>query len=151
LRKIFILLILLYGHLYALERESTLKIYHQIFSALVSAPTISVYTNDKEYREIFTHSKRLVLTTDPNISDIVLITNRPTLFKLMREQQWMQKKEEKPVLFVTDYRLLKYSFDIVGAFYWKKGRSQLLFIRNRLNEHGITLPEEYENFTVDEL
>ncbi len=151
MKKILILLILLYGHLYALEQESTLKIYHQIFSALVHKPSIRVYTNDKEYKEIFVHSKRMVLTDDPATSDIVLITNRSSLFKLMRGQQWMQDKDEKPILFVTDYRLLKYSFDIVGAFYWKKGRSQLLFIKNRLDARHITLPAEYRNFMVDEL
>lgn len=151
MKKILILLILVYGHLYALDRESTLKIYHQIFSALVDKPVISVYTNDKEYKEIFVHSKRLILNSDPATADIVLLTNRPALFKTMKEQQWMNEHEEKPILFVTDYRLLKYSFDIVGAFYWKKGRSQLLFIKNRLEAHHITLPAEYQDFTVDEL
>ena len=151
MKKILILLILLYGHLYALERESTLKIYHQIFPSLVHKSSIRVYTNDKEYKEIFGHSKRLVLTDDPATSDIVLITNRSALFKTMREEQWMNEHEDKPIIFVTDYRLLKYSFDIVGAFYWKKGRSQLLFIKNRLDTHNITLPVEYQNFMVDEL
>lgn len=151
MKKILILLILVYGHLYALERESTLKMYHQIFSALVHKPSIRVYTNDKEYQEIFVYSKRLVLTDDPATSDIVLITDRSSLFKMMREQQWMNEQTEKPILFVTDYRLLKYSFDIVGAFYWKKGRSQLLFIKNRLDARHLTLPAEYQSFTVDEL
>lgn len=143
----------MYGHLYALEQESTLRMYHQIFSSLVHKPSIRVYTDDKEYQEIFVHSKRLVLTDDPEASDIVLITNRPALFKIMKEQKWISDKEneEKPILFVTDYRLLKYSFDIVGAFYWKKGRSQLLFIKNRLDAHHIDLPSEYQDFTVDEL
>ncbi len=153
MKKILILLILLYGHLYALEQESTLKIYDQIFSGLVEKPTIRVYTNDKEYRKVFASSKRMVLSNDPETSDIVLITNRPSLFKIMKEQQWVKhkKNEKKPILFVTDYRLLKYSFDIVGAFYWKKGRSQLLFIKNRLDVHHIALPAEYQDFTVDEL
>jgi len=151
LRKICILLILLYGHLHALERESTLKMYHQIFSALVSKPMINVYTNDKEYRDVFAYSKRMVLSEESEKSDIILITNRSTLFKMMRKKQWNVEKDEKPILFVTDYRLLKNSFDIVGAFYWKKGRSQLLFIKNRLDEYNITLPREYKDFIIDEL
>lgn len=151
MRKIFILLILLYGHLYALERESTLKVYHEIFAALVSKPTITVYTDDKEYRKIFVTSKRMVLSGKPEKSDIILITNRSTLFKIMRESQWAVEKGEKPILFVTDYRLLKHSLDVVGAFYWKKGRSQLLFIKNRLDAYHIALPKEYEDFTVDAL
>ena len=112
---------------------------------------INVYTNDKEYKEVFATSKRMILSNVPEKSDIILITNRSALFKIMREKQWAVDKNEKPILFVTDYRLLKNSFDIVGAFYWRKGRSQLLFIKNRLNAYNITLPEEYEDFLVDTL
>lgn len=151
MKKIFILLILFYGQLFALEKESTLKIYSQIFSSLVSKPTITVYTNDKEYKDIFSTSEKIRLTNEASVADIVLITNRPTLFKIMKERQWMQKTDEKPILFVTDYHLLKYSLDIVGAFYWRKGRSQLLFIKNRLAQYHITLPSEYQSFMVDKL
>jgi len=151
LKKIFILLILVYGHLFALEKESTLKIYHQIFSSLVSKPTISVYTNDKEYKNVFSQSNKINLVNEVSVADIVLITNRPTLFNVMKDLQWMQQEGEKPILFVTDYRLLKYSLDIVGAFYWRKGRSQLLFIKKRLDQYHISLPQEYHAFMVDEL
>ena len=112
---------------------------------------INVYTNDKEYKEVFATSKRMTLSNVPEKSDIILITNRSALFKIMREKQWAVNKDEKPIIFVTDYRLLKNSFDIVGAFYWRKGRSQLLFIKNRLNAYNITLPDEYEDFLVDTL
>jgi hypothetical protein len=112
---------------------------------------INVYTDDKEYINVFASSKRMFLSRKPEKSDIILITNKSTLFRIMRERQWTVDKEEKPILFVTDYRLLKFSFDIVGAFYWKKGRSQLLFIKNRLDAYSITLPNEYKNFIVDEL
>jgi len=112
---------------------------------------IHVYTDDKEYRKVFATSKRMILSGKPEKSDIILITDRSTLFQIMRERQWAVDKDERPILFVTDYRLLKFSFDIVGAFYWKKGRSQLLFIKNRLDAYNITLPKEYEDFMVDEL
>ncbi len=112
---------------------------------------INVYTDDKEYRKVFATSKRMLLSGKPEKSDIILITDRSTLFKIMRERQWAVKQDKKPILFVTDYRLLKHSFDIVGAFYWRKGRSQLLFIKNRLDAYNITLSEEYADFLVDEL
>jgi len=125
--------------------------YYQIFSALVSKPMIHVFTDDKEYKEVFAFSKRMILSDDSEKSDIVLITNRSTFSKIMRERQRDVEKGEKPILFVTDYHFLKLSTDVVGAFYWRKGRSQLLFIKNRLDEHNITLPKEYKDFLVDEL
>jgi hypothetical protein len=150
LKKIIILLILFYSGLHALERESTLKMYHGIFSALSSKRMISVYTDDQEYKKVFTTSKRIFLSKKPEEADIVLITNRSTLQHMLKRNK-VDQNAEKPILFVTDYRFLKDSQDIVGAFYWRKGRSQLLFVKKRLEQQAIRLPKAYQNFMVDEL
>ena len=151
MRKILILLILLYGHLHALERKSTLKMYHSIFDALSHKTSINVYTQDKEYRDVFRHSKRIVLSDKLEESDIVLITGERALNNILSTIDVNTGGGKKPIIFVTNYKFLKISDDIVGAFYWRKGRSQLLFIKSRLNEHNITLPKEYQNFMIDEL
>jgi len=140
----------MYGHLYALESKSTLKMYHGIFSALSSKTMISVYTTDPEYRKVFSTSKRMFLSKKPDEADIVLITNRSTLESILKRNT-INKNTKKPILFVTDYRLLKVSEDTVGAFYWRKGRSQLLFIKKRLDKKNIQLPKAYQNFMIDEL
>ena len=62
-------------HLNAVDRGSTLKIYHSVFSALSPKTPLVVYTNDNEYRDVFQHSKKIVLTDNAKESDIVLITN----------------------------------------------------------------------------
>lgn len=150
MRKILILLIFLCGHLYALERESTLKMYHSIFTALSQNKSINVYTNDKEYRDVFRHSKKIVLSDRLEEADIVLITEESRLKNILYRVQ-VNRDSKKPIIFVTNYQFLKMSEDIVGAFYWRKGRSQLLFIKNRLKQHDIILPKEYQSFMVDEL
>ena len=150
MKKIIILIILFYSGLYALERESTLKMYHGIFSALSSKTMTSVYTTDKEYRKVFTTSKRIFLAKKPEESDIILITNRSTLQNILMRRK-VNNSAQKPILFVTDYHFLKDSEDVVGAFYWRKGRSQLLFIKKRLEQQGIQLPKAYQNFMIDEL
>jgi len=109
-----------------------------------------VYVNDDEYRQVFLTSKRLRLVSDPKEADIVLITNERTLEKVLTKEKASQT-DKKPILFVTDYHLLAKSDMVVGAFYWRKGRSQLLFVKNRLDKYNITLPDEYQRFTVDEL
>lgn len=140
----------MYGHLYALERKSTLKMYHGIFSALSSKTMISVYTTDPEYRKVFTSSKRISLAKKPEDSDIILITNRSTFRSILKRRK-VNDNAKNPILFVTDYHYLKDSKDVVGAFYWRKGRSQLLFIKKRLEQHSIQLPKSYQNFMIDEL
>ena len=151
MKKILILLIFLYGHLYALEKKSTLKMYHSIFAALSPKASIAVYTNDKEYRDVFSHSKRIFLSDKLQDADIVLITDERTLNNILYWVKANTNMEKKPILFVTNYHFLDKSDDILGAFYWRKGRSQLLFIRDRLKEHNITLPQAYKNFMIDEL
>lgn len=125
--------------------------YHGIFSALSSKTTINVYTNDKEYRDVFSYSKRIFLTSEIEESDIALITNERALKRILYRFRVNTNVSKKPILFVTDYHFLKESDDIVGAFYWRKGRSQLLFIKKRLKEHDITLPREYQSFMIDAL
>jgi hypothetical protein len=141
----------LYGHLYALERESTLKMYHSIFSALSPKALIAVYTNDKEYRDVFSDSKRIFLSNKFEEADIVLMTEESALINILYRVQGNTNDSKKPIIFVTNYHFLKMSDDIVGAFYWRKGRSQLLFINKRLKQYDITLPKEYQSFMVDEL
>ncbi len=134
-----------------MDRESTLKMYHSIFTALSPKSLIGVYTNDQEYRDVFSHSKRLFLSDKFEEADIILVTEESTLSNILYRTQVNTNDSKKPIIFVTNYHFLKMSDDIVGAFYWRKGRSQLLFIKKRLRQHDITLPKEYQSFMVDEI
>ena len=149
MKKIFFLL-LLYGYLHALEKESTLKMYHNIFFALSSKTIVSVYVADKEYKDVFMYSEKIFLVNEPNEADVALITDEKTLLDLM-SWDFYTTSTKAPILFVTDYRLLKEDARIAGAFYWKKGRAQLLFVRSRLKKYGLLLPDEYQKFIIDEL
>ncbi len=122
-----------------------------MFAALTSKPSVLVYTNDKEYRKVFSFSKRIVLTTQPRDADIILITNEMMLRRVLTRGKMKAELNENTILFVTDYRYLEESKDIVGAFYSRKGRTQLLFIKERLKAKKITLPAEYQHYMIDEL
>jgi len=122
-----------------------------MFAALTSNPSVSVYTNDKEYREVFAFSKRIVLAKQPRNADIILITNRMMLNRVLTRGKMKDSLSENTILFVTDYRYLEKSEDIVGAFYSRKGRTQLLFIKERLKAKNIVLPKEYQHYMIDEL
>ena len=134
-----------------MDRESTLKMYHSIFAALSPKAPIAVYTNDKEYRDVFSHSKRIFLSDKFEEADVVLMTDESALTNILYTMNENTGFGKKPIVFVTSYHFLKMSDDIVGAFYWRKGRSQLLFIKKRLKQHDITLPKEYQSFMIDEL
>jgi len=125
--------------------------YHHIFAALSSQNIISVYVKDKEYLEVFQFSNKISVSNRLEESDIVLITDKHMLAEVLKYDSIYETKKKRPVLFTTNYRFLEKSKEIIGAFYWKKGRSQILFIKNRLHKLGLHLPQEYEQFMVDEL
>lgn len=151
MKKILLLFLLFYGQIFALDKESTLKFYHHIFEGLLGEKTVSVYVKDKKYADVFSHSRYIKLAESSQNADIILLTNKNILKKILKNKNNNQSEGSQAILFATDYRLLKYSEDIVGAFYWKKGRSQLLFVKNRLDKQDITLPSEYKKYTVDKL
>ena len=112
---------------------------------------INVYTDDKDYRDVFGYSKKISLSENIENTDIILITHESTLNDILYTMTKDTNYTAQPIIFVTNYQFLKVSDKIVGAFYWRKGRSQLLFIKNRLEQYDITLPEEYQRFMIDEL
>ena len=148
MKKILAFLILSYGHLYALDKESTLKIYQQIFSSMLPKQEIRVYTKDRELLEIFKGSKKIIPVKNPEESDIMIVGNSYTYEKI---HNLIADQKKDVIIFATDYHLLKEYPYIVGALYWKKGRSQLLFLKPRLEKYHITLPDEYQPFIVESL
>jgi hypothetical protein len=53
------------------------------------------------------------------------------------------------IILVTKYYLLNEIPESIGAFYWQKGRPNLVFIRSRLSEKKVRLSNEYTNH-IDE-
>lgn len=149
MKRFFFFFLLLCGQLYALERESTLKMYGTIFAALGLKAPIHLYVDDKEYRSVFRHSPDIELVDTFEKSDIVLITTEEALSLARRKKG--EAPADRPLLFATDYHFLKSCEKAVGAFYWRKGRSQLLFLKNRLDRYHIAVPEKYGKFVIDEL
>lgn len=149
MKKLLVLIVIVCGQLFAQGQESTLKIYHQIFSDLLDKKQINVYTRDRELLHIFKRSKYISSVLEPEVSDIIIVHNRQTYEMVMG--RIAKKRGTKPIIFATDYRLLKQYSDIVGALYWKKGRSQLLFLKPRLDQYHISLPRSYEPYILEEI
>jgi len=144
--KLTLLFILSFNILYALDKDSTLKIYLDIFKSLSPNKTIhSIYSRDSEYLNVFKYSSKIYIVNNIKNADIILITNNSNINYILKS------KNKKSILFTTNYHILKNIEQIVGAFYWRKGRSQLLFIKKRLENCNIRLPSKYQDYMVDEL
>ena len=101
---------------------------------------------DREYQKVFASSPFIRLVPYLKDADFVMITSDRVL-----EEVQKRKLSSKTILFATKYKYLEASKRIIGAFYWRKSRSQYLFLQDRLNEHNISLPAGYSKFILDEL
>jgi len=137
---------LLYGQLYALEPNSTLKLYHHLLSSMSHKKSVKVYTEDNEYKKVFLKSKYIKIVLNLRDSDFILITT-DTMIKKLRGK----KLSQDIIVLTNDYHHMEQLDNILGAFYYRKGRRQFLFLKSRLEEHNVTLPLEYNKYIVDEL
>lgn len=86
--------------------------------------------------KIYKYSKRLIIVRNCAEADVLLLTGAVELEGECRV---------KPA-FSLDRKSLKNLDNCVGAFYWKKGRPNIIFLRERLIRLKINLPSEYNRF-----
>jgi len=87
-------------------------------------------------RKIRRFSDKLRLVKRCGEADVLLLTGRVRIKGECRT---------KPA-FSLDRRLLMKWENCVGAFYWKKGRPNIIFLKERLRKLRIDLPSEYNRF-----
>jgi len=129
-----------------MDKESTLKLYHHLFSYISQVEVVAVYVDDKEYKEVFSTSKFIRLVSKVEEADFIMVTSDKVLSLVTKS-----KLDEKTILFATKYRYLKESNKVIGAFYWKKSRFQYLFLKKRLDSQNISLPPAYRKYILDDL
>ena len=106
--------------------------------------TIYIYTTNIEYRNIFDKSFVIKPIKDIAKADIAFVTTENELKNVL-------KTNPNIAIFTTNRHFLYNCQAVIGAFYWTKGRKQLIFIKNRLDKYHLKLPQEYEKYMVDEL
>ena len=58
-------------------------------------------------------------------------------------------KTKNKLFFTNNYKKLMANEKYYGAFFWSKSRPNIVFIKNRLEENNIILPDSYLQFVED--
>jgi len=132
LKKIILLICVTF--LIASPDKITAKIYENIMNNLSHNPKI--WTDNYNLKNILKKYSNLDLTNK----------NSANIYILNKKIENINNK----IIFVTNYKLLKDINNSVGAFYWKKGRPNIIFIKERLDKNGIKIPFEYKNYIENE-
>jgi len=139
---------------------------HKIIFVVIFVTSLLNASNDISTKIVVTLLKELAgneyrVWVDTEIEKELIIINQKGLntiehcedasILLLYRNEPISNKCKNKILFVLDYSLLDKYTNAVGAFYWKKGRPNIVFIRSRLEHNKIKLSKSYDKYIEDSL
>ena len=120
--------------LFASDTKLATKIYLSIAKACTdkSDPKFYLHGDVKELRD----NKAISRVNSCEEADIVILS---TMKRFPAECK-------KKLLFTTHYRTFSQNPEIIGAFFWQKGRPNIIFHRESLEKHHILLDSSYDKY-----
>jgi len=135
LKKIILTPFLIATALYSSTTSSEIKIINKISLALTNKSLVFVHTDNKESLDIIFKSKKLRYASTCEKANLILTDNKN-----------FDECKDKRLVFATNYLSFKSLQDAVGAFFYQKGRPNIVFRKEILEKHNISLPEEFDKF-----
>ena len=138
--KKIVLLLLLPFVLLGSNMQYELKIYSTLLdNFFVNKQTIKVWTDDAQKAKMLSALLDVQIVKNMDNADIFIV----------------QKEKNIPndkLIFATNYLILKYyKKEAIGGFYWKKGRPNILLLRENLSKHHLRLSASFDDFIEDGL
>jgi ribosomal protein L7Ae-like RNA K-turn-binding protein len=107
----------------------------KISSVLIQKNEVSVFAKDSRNIEIVQASNKLKNVLLCEDSDLILTKIEITTLC-----------NEKVIVFATNYLAFVKSPNAIGAFFYQKGRPNIIFREENLKKHNIVLPKEFEKY-----
>jgi len=131
--KIFITLLFIITNALSNNKAYELKLYEKVLSSIfIDYNKINIYTSDN-IKSTLKKSKKFKIVD--NCKNAIILVGK----------EFGKECIDKP-LFATSYNEYKTHKNVIGAFYWRKGRPQLKLKLNNLNKFNLELPEELRKF-----
>ena len=97
-----------------------------------------IYLDAPQYNSIKKYVKKFKFTNDCLSADIIFVD---------RIENLPPECQDDKKIFVTKYsEYRKHRSKVVGAFFWQKGRPNIIFNKERLEYFGIKLPAKYDKY-----
>ena len=141
--KIIIITFLLVSSLFAHHCNMNLKIQilENICSGIENIENMKIYSNDSEIQQSFEKSKKFHVVKSFKEAQIIILTKDTKLVKEFPNKH----------IFVLKYNLLEKIPNSFGAFFWKKGRPNIVFIKPRLQEQSLKLSSDLEHYIEEKI
>ena len=135
---LILLTLIISNPLQADELKKKSAIFHKIITSIVTSQTPKVYLHT-EIESLKKYSQGLALVNECQDADLVIISSLNEL----------PTSCEGKLLFGTKYSHLR-DKRVIGAFFWQKGRPNIIFYKNRLEQHSITLNNNFLKYIEEE-
>ena len=123
----------------ASEKEYAAKIIKNLVEVIDKSNTsVWVVSNDSD---VLGSLKQLNMAKTCKEAKVLILSSEKNMPKHCRA---------KPIL-VLDYDLLKKHSNAVAAFFWQKGRPNIVFLKKRLQHFSISLPPTYEKYVEEQI
>jgi len=132
--RYFIIPLILFSTIFAND-DYELNLYDKIFSSIYRSQKLKIYA-DETISELLKKSDMFIIVK--NCYDAKILIGKNFSFD--------SRCANKPK-FATSYPSFLNNKNVIGAFYWRKGRPQIKFKKNILNKFNIILPKSLEKFS----
>jgi len=129
-----LLILFLITTTWASDDKKASSIFNLIAKNITDKPFPNVYLH-KGNSSLEKYPGNLNITTECAKADLVILSTTKDIPKECLEK----------ILFGTRYSHLK-NRDVVGSFFWQKGRPNILFYKQRLKEHKIKLDSSFDRY-----
>ena len=129
-----LLILFLITTTWASDDEKASSIFNLIAKNITEKSSPNVYLH-KGNSSLEKYPGNLNITTECAKADLVILSTTKDIPKECLEK----------ILFGTRYSHLK-NKDVVGSFFWQKGRPNILFYKQRLEEHKIKLDSSFDRY-----
>ena len=113
-----------------------------VFASLNVQKVANALSNIKGNKQISFYNANRQITISSNLKLTSLESADIVLFSA--------KKYKSKITIVTSYRMLKSNKNSIGAIYLKKGRTQIVFVKERLDANGLILNAKFKKHLVHE-
>lgn len=129
-----LLVLFLVTSIYASDSKKASGIFNLIVKEITKKENSSVYLH-KGIESIEKYPGNLKIVTECKDADIIILSTTRDI----------PKECNKKLLFGSRYSHLK-NPNVIGAFFWQKGRPNILFYQKRLNTHHIKLDSSFNRY-----
>ncbi len=130
--RYIILTLIIIGNTFASNEDYELKLYERVIGSIFTSTAMPIYSDDNLKKTLQKSNKFVIVT---NCDNAILIIGKE-----------FKKKCTQLPWFATSFKIFKNEKNVIGAFYWRKGRPQLKLKSSELKKFNLPLPKSLQKY-----